>query len=170
MKHVNTRKFKAVGGVFSKASRTKFLFFALLFVALTAMNALAQPEPRVIILDHDTVIDYRDTTDGCFNYILQPNDDRTGNEWRKATGARLRAGRPYLHTPFDVTKRDSADLSALLAVEGRSFSRLFTQNNIIHLTSYILLLIILWVVGLRLYRWTRRTDVHRKQMRPWRDT
>ena len=53
------------------------LFFALLFVALTAMNALAQPEPRVII----------------------------------------------------------------------------------HLTSYILLLIILWVVGLRLYRWTRRTEI-----------
>ena len=95
MMHAGHRAYKAVGGVFSKAyglvaPRTTILFFALLFVALTAMNALAQPEPRVIILDHDTVIDYRDTTDGCFNYIL--------------------------------------------------------------------LLIILWVVGLRLYRWTRRTD------------
>lgn len=101
MKHVNTRKFKAVGGVFFKAygfvaPRTTILFFALLFVALTAMNALAQPEPRVITLDHDTAIAWADS-DGCFNYIL--------------------------------------------------------------------LLIILWVVGLRLYRWTRRTDItdiHRK--------
>lgn len=30
------------------------LFFALLFVALTAMNALAQPEPRVISILHHT--------------------------------------------------------------------------------------------------------------------
>ena len=124
------------------------------------MNALAAPAPRVIILDHDTAIAWADS-DGCFNYILQPNADRTANEWRRATGAILRAGRPYLHTPVDVTKRDSAvlgdsaDLSDLLAVEGRSFSRLFTQNNIIHLTSYILLLVILWVVGVRLHRWTR---------------
>ena len=117
------------------------------------MPAVALPEGRMITVSHDTTICWADS-DGCFNYILQ------SDQLLKATGKKLRAGGTYFHTPFDVTKEPDGDalLRQLLMQERRSFAALLTWDNILHLTSYILLLAILWLAGLWLYQrlWHRR--------------
>lgn len=154
MMHLLHSTFTAVGGASSciKALRTQTLFLTLLVVALTAMTAAAHPAGRIITVSRDTAISYRDA-DGCFNYILQPNDQRTRNVWRKATGARLRAGRSYLHSPIDVTRRDSAALDSLLAVEQQSAVRLV--HHLRHPWLYFLLGVAIYFSGWWLWRWTR---------------
>ena len=132
------------------------LALLLLFI-VTALPLQAAHTSKIITVTKDSAICWSDS-DGCYNYILQDN------QWLKATGKKLRAGRSFLHTTYDVTKEPDGDamLSQLLAQDRRSFSALLTWGNIIHLTSYLLLLIILWVVGLWLFQRVKRR--YRRQL------
>ena len=125
----------------------------VLLLFFLALPLQAAHTSRIITVTQDSAICYADS-DGCYNYILQ------AGEWRKATGKKLRAGRSFLHTTYDVTRDSSggeAVLAQLLQQEGDSF-RLETQSLLSRVAPYLwfLLGVAIWFGGFWLYRWTRR--------------
>ena len=130
----------------------KPLFLLLLFIVLPLQAAHTY---QIITVTQDSAICYADS-DGYYNYILQ-ND-----QWHKATGKKLRAGRSFLHTTYDVTReRDGeAGLAQLLQQEGDAF-RLKSHTLLTRAAPYLwfLLGVGLWFGGLWLHRWTRRRRI-----------
>ena len=129
------------------------LFLLLLFIALPLQAAHTY---QIITVTQDSAICYADS-DGYYNYILQ-ND-----QWLKATGKKLRAGRSFLHTTLDITREDSGGeeaLAQMLQQECDSF-RLETTTLLSRLSPYLwfLLGVGIWFGGLWLNRWTRRRRI-----------
>ena len=129
------------------------LFLLLLFIALPLRAAHTY---QIITVTQDSAICYADS-DGCYNYILQ-ND-----QWLKATGKKLRAGRSFLHTTLDITREDSGGeeaLAQMLRQERDSF-RLETRTLLSRAAPYLwfLLGVGIWFGGLWLHRWTRRRRI-----------
>ena len=157
------------GGIFEALLHSSFLkvkyilrscnlFAVVLVLLLVAGRAAALPEGKMITVTKDTIICWADS-DGCFNYILQPNDAGTANVLRKANGKRLRAGNQYFHTPYDVTKEPNGDaaLQQLIAQEANAF-RLETDSFLSKYSSYLYFLfgVVVWFIGMWVWHWTKR--------------
>ena len=128
----------------------------VLVLLLVAGRAAALPEGKFITVTKDTAICWADS-DGCFNYILQANEARTANVLCRATGKKLRAGGTYFHTPSDITKDPAAAANeefAQLVVKEKSSLEAFIERQ--PGWSFYLFGLVLGLIGLRLYRWTKR--------------
>lgn len=129
----------------------------LLLLIVIALPLQAAHTSQIITVTKDSVICWSDS-DGCYNYILQDN------QWHKATGKKLRAGRSFLHTTYDVTKEPDGDagFARLLQQEADSFRMETTTllSGFPRLPSWcwFLLGVATWFVGLWLYQrlWHRR--------------
>ena len=136
--------------------RCRSLLLVVVLLWLLLPVGTAAHTYQIITVTQDSAICYADS-DGCYNYILQ-ND-----QWLKATGKKLRAGRSFLHTTLDITREDSGGeeaLAQMLQQECDSF-RLETTTLLSRLSPYLwfLLGVGIWFGGLWLHRWTRRRRI-----------
>ena len=107
------------------------------------------PPNHLVAVLSDKAIPWQ-SEDSCYNYILQDNN------FRRATGKKLRAGGAYLHTSYDISKAAALSDEAFtkLVVKEKNSLEAFIERQ--PGWSFYLFGLVIGFIGLGLFRWTKR--------------